>query len=245
MLLFLCLPFIDMKLIEPSAEIVYCPPYDSTTSIVEKAIRTCYKSTEAEHLVEREKLIRERIKEGHLSTLEHVSMTVRLITGRGTANELVRHRMASYSQESTRYCNYGRDRFSNEISVIRPFWLRRDKYEKYLQRGTVEEGCDKIFKWMESIQIAEARYLELTRIDGVPAQQARGILPLDLKTEIIMTANFREWRHVFELRVLGTTGSPHPDIRLLLEPLLADLQEHQPVFFQDLIIPRDGNLSPA
>jgi thymidylate synthase (FAD) len=250
-----------MQLIEPSARIVSIPEYEHALNTVEAAIRVCKKSHISLDIQSKENLIRKVIEAGHLSTVEHVSVTVHLVTGRGTTHELVRHRIASFSQESSRFCLYSNDKFGSEISAIRPYWFSRKEWEIYLahvQNGVTDFSVNgdisylqPIDNWYKSIVQAEHAYMQLTTVNQklidpdcndllLPAQAARGILPTDLKTEIIMTANIRQWRHVFNLRVLGITGIPHPDIKLLLEPLLTKFKEQLPVFFEDMTLPSHG-----
>lgn len=183
---------------------------------VELAGRTCYKSEGAiggeSHLAFARMIVRNQ----HFSVIEHVSMSVRLVTSRGVTHELVRHRMASFSQESTRYCNYAKDKHGNEITVID-------------RRPSFEHEADRL-EWQGAMEEAERRYMNLVG-RGVSPQVARGVLPIDLKTEIIVTANLREWRHVFELR---TSEAAHPDIRTLMSDLLASFKREVPVIFDDI-----------
>jgi len=215
-----------MRIIDPSFQIETDPTimYGALIAI-EKAGRTCYKSEDrigdqqgAEEFVAR------IMKSGHQSVIEHVNVTVRFITNRGVTHEIVRHRLASYSQESTRYCNYAKDKFGNEITLIRPYWWNHV--------GINEEGDINLAKahWKCAMENAETRYFELLK-SGLPAQAARGVLPNDLKTEIVMTANLREWLHFFRLR---TAAAAHPDLRLLSVPLLAMFRQHIPVIYDDI-----------
>lgn len=238
-----------MKLVEPSYMILSIPDYAHALDVVEAAIRVCKKSPVSTDIGVKEDLVRRIINAGHLSTLEHQSITVHFVTGRGTTHELVRHRIASYSQESSRFCNYSDDKFGEEISVIRPYWFSREEWNEYRKRQDSLEGytpnipverLDQLSRWEYSIECAQSAYLALIDKENVkevpplPAQAARGVLPTDLKTEIIMSANIRQWRYIFELRVLGKTGNPHPDMKLLLKPLLQELQTRLPVFFEEL-----------
>lgn len=183
---------------------------------MEAAGRTCYKS---EHLISDDsapKFIGRIIGSGHHSVIEHATLSVRFICDRGVTHELVRHRLAAYSQESTRYANYSQERFGREISVIRPiFWPRHTPaYES----------------WKAAMEAAESAYLDLLDAGARP-EQARSVLPNSLKTEIVMTANLREWRHVINLR--GSKAA-HPQIREIILPLLDELHVRLPVFFDDL-----------
>ena len=146
-------------------------------------------------------------------------MTVIFTVDRGVSHELVRHRIASFAQESTRYCNYSKDKFGNELTFIKPcFW---------------EEGSDHYNEWLTAMQIAETTYLNMIK-EGVPPEQARAVLPNSLKTEIVVTANMREWRNIFKLRAAGITGKPHPQMLEVMVPLLKLVKEKLPALFEDI-----------
>ena len=203
-----------MKIINQSHEILQFP--EDACKQIETAARTCYKSedkitdTSAPHMVEM------LIKSGHHAMLEHVWMTVRFITDRGISHELVRHRIASFAQESTRYCNYSKNKFGNEITVIRPaFW---------------EEDSKCYREWNIAMILAENHYMRLLR-HGARPEEARGVLPINLKTEIVMTCNMREWRHMLKLRCSKTA---HPSMRALMLPLLVELMDRVPILFNDI-----------
>ena len=137
--------------------------------------------------------------------LIHEYRTFKFVTDRGVSHELVRHRVASFAQESTRYANYSKDKFGSEITVIEPYnWDTMDDVSKELMSGS----------WKN----AEYTYMELLK-NGLQPQQARAVLPNELKTEIVVTASIGEWNHMGDLRLRGTTGSPHPDMKLLMERL--------------------------
>jgi len=153
------------------------------------------------------------LKRGHESVIEHLSLTVRFICNRGVTHELVRHRLAAYTQESTRFCNYSGGEFGEQITVVRPFWI--------------EPGSSQHIHWDQAMRFAEETYLRLLQMDQQP-QQARGVLPIDLKTEIVTTFNLRQWRHFFRMR---TGPEVHPQMRQVTLPLLAHLQLQLPVIF--------------
>ncbi|MFP4348835.1 MAG: FAD-dependent thymidylate synthase [Thermodesulfobacteriota bacterium] len=205
-----------MKIIPPSHEILFMPEGETVLKNIELAGRTCYKS---EHLITEDSarnFIGRIIRSGHHSVIEHMNITVRFICDRGVTHELVRHRLAAYSQESTRYANYSKNRFGNEITVIRPlFW---------------PEGSQAFQDWKSAMETAEKMYMKLLA-DGAKPEEARSVLPNSLKTEIIMTANLREWRHVIGLRC---SGRAHPQIRELILPFLDEVHEKIPVVFDDL-----------
>jgi thymidylate synthase (FAD) len=149
--------------------------------------------------------------------IEHEKITVKIICDRGVTHEIVRHRIASYSQESTRYCNYAQDKFGNELTFIKPcFW---------------EENSEAFSMWYNQMETIERYYLKLISMD-VPPEQARSVLPNSLKTEIVVTMNLREWRHFFKLR---TSKHAHPQMREISVPLLCKMQESLPAVFDDIV----------
>lgn len=188
---------------------------------IEAAARTCYKSEGKIQEGSAAKLVAGLIKSGHEAMLEHASVTVKFVVDRGISHELVRHRLASFAQESTRYCNYSKDNFGSEITFIIPDYL---EYKS--------EGWN---IWKESMKQAEDAYFKMLDF-GLSPQQARAVLPNSLKTEVVMTANLREWRHFFKLRALGTTGKPHPQMLEVVVPLLEDMKNLIPVVFDDLVV---------
>ncbi|WP_027367930.1 FAD-dependent thymidylate synthase [Desulfocurvibacter africanus] len=204
-----------MRIIKPSYEILNLPSRE-TLRILELAGRTCYKSEDKMTPETAEPFIARIVASGHESVIEHASATVRFVCDRGVTHEMVRHRLASYSQESTRYANYAKDRFGSEITVIRPcFW---------------REGSTEYAAWLSAMEAAEQAYLGLIQAGAKP-QEARSVLPNSLKTEIVMSANMREWRHVFRLRC---DTPAHPQIREVMLPLLGEFHERLPVLFADL-----------
>jgi thymidylate synthase (FAD) len=205
-----------MRIIEPSHEILHVPDGEFIIGHLELAARTCYKSEDKITPTSGRDLLRRIVSLGHESVLEHCSLSVRLTCDRGITHEIVRHRLCSFSQESTRYANYGKDRFGREITVIRPFFWAADS--------------DRYAVWLRAMKQAEEAYLTL--IDaGATAQEARSVLPNSLKTEIVVTANIREWRHIFDLRCAAPS---HPQMRQLMLPLLKELHGRVPLVFDDL-----------
>ena len=212
-----------MKIVNASHEVIlpykdWKTAHDTILKMIEKAGRTCYKSEDKITPESASKFVRNIIKHGHEAMLEHASITVRFTVDRGVSHELVRHRVASYAQESTRYCNYSQDKFGNEITVVRPLWLK--------------DGLAKDL-WETACENAEESYFSLLA-EGWTPEEARTVLPNSLKTEVVMTANIREWRHFFRLRALGETGKPHPQMEEVALSLLSDLQIHLPELFEDL-----------
>ena len=198
-----------MKIINASYHIE--TPIDGAEMLkrIEKAGRTCYKSENRITAESAEAFVRKLIERGHESVLEHESITVRFICDRSISHEIVRHRIASFSQESQRYVRYNGD-----IEFINPRMPNAKAYEA----------------WQELCERAEETYKELLSY-GVQPQQARSVLPNSVKTEIVMTANLREWRHFLKLR---TAKAAHPQMRELTVPLLHELQERIPVVFDDI-----------
>jgi thymidylate synthase (FAD) len=188
--------------------------------LIEHAGRTAYKSEDTITLDSYDQFIRGLITHGHEAVIEFGSMMVRLITDRGVSHELVRHRMCSFVQESTRYCNYGQDTFGGEITVIKP-----STWESWTESMRID--------WQDSVRVAESRYLNLLRLGATP-QQARSVLPNSLKTEVCVRANFREWRHIFKLRAISKAA--HPDMRALMMPLYEKCRALLPCVF-DMGVP--------
>lgn len=187
---------------------------------IERCARVCYKSEDRITDDSAEKMVAALIRSGHEAMLEHYSFTVKFICDRGIANELVRHRIASFAQESSRYCCYAKDKFGKELTFINPcFW---------------EPDSDNYARWFHEMDEAEKTYLAMIE-DGATPEQARDILPMSIKTEIVMTANLREWRHFLKLRAEGTTGKPHPQMLEITIPFLKELKQKIPVVFDDIM----------
>jgi len=211
-----------MKIIDPSYKILTPINGHDILRIIEKAGRICYKSEGKISIDSHVDLVKNLIKRGHESVLEHFNITIHFICNRGFSHELVRHRLASYSQESTRYCNYSQEKFGKEITIIKPWWIKN----KGMDGNIIMQNII----WEEAMQDAEKRYFHLLR-RGLAPQEARGVLPIDLKTEIIITTNLREWRHILKLR---TSKAAHPSMRELMIPLLEEFQKRIPVVFGDI-----------
>jgi len=196
-----------MKTVPQSATCLAYTPYP--LQLIERAGRVCYKSESRITLNSAVTFIRMILKRGHESVLEHASATFHIVTDRGISHEIVRHRLASYSQESTRYCNYG----SDDLTFIDPGFRRRDN-----------EEC-----WERSCLAAEEAYKRILQ-HGTP-QWARNVLPNSLKTEIVMTANFREWRHFLRMR-----GAPdaHHQVQDIARMIHDWFSENFPVIVEDL-----------
>lgn len=189
--------------------------------VIVDAGRTCYKSNKLDYTdTEVDSFIRKLISSGHESPLEHLSFTVRFITDRGISHELVRHRLAAFSQESTRYANYSKDKFGNQITCIMPRQLWDDV-------PTLAENVETV---TEAYKAAERAYMDLLA-RGVKPQIARSVLPNGLKTELVMTCNIREWRHILKLRC---DEAAHPEIRYLCKQIYDELKKYHPYFVCDM-----------
>lgn len=209
-----------MKIINASYDILTDISPDGLDELraIELVARTCYKSEYkiTEDGESAKKLVQKLIKNGHEAMLEHNILSVRFIVDRGISHELVRHRLASYAQESTRYCNYSSNQFENGIVFIKPCYFLEDSIQFSV--------------WKSVMHAAEDAYF-LLLYDGYSPQQARCVLPNSLKTEVIMTANYREWRHFFKLR---TAKAAHVQMREVTIPLLKDLKRLIPIIFDDI-----------
>ena len=202
-----------MKAIKQSYEILDEINGEEILKRIEKIARVCYKSEDKMTENSCFKFVKMLVDKGHHAMLEHVSISVKFITNRGVSHELVRHRLASYAQESTRYCNYLKNDFGSEITVIEPV---------YLAKGTRPYN-----NWFNACVLSEVSYFDLLKI-GLTAQEAREVLNNSTKTEIVVTANLREWMTILKLR---TSEQAHPQMRALMLPLLQELQEKLNVIF--------------
>lgn len=205
-----------MKIINPSVEFITPLNGKVIMERLEQCGRVCYKSEDSITDGSAEKFLKGIISRGHEAVLEHCSFTVKFICDRGVSHEIVRHRIAAYCQESTRYCNYSKDKYNNEITVIEPCFL--------------EEGTDGYLYWETACEAAERAYFTL--LDwGCSPQEARAVLPNSLKTEVVMTADIREWRHFLKLRC---SKAAHPQMREVAIQLLAMCDERMPELFNDI-----------
>lgn len=202
-----------MKLVSPSFEILNPPKREDVLRHLELCGRVCYKSEDKMTEDSASRMVKMLIERGHESPIEHFSISVRIICDRGVSHEWVRHRVASYSQESTRYCNYGNAKFGSEISFIRPYFAK--------------EGEPLFEEWKKAMVNAERAYFALLE-NGAKPEDARSVLPNSLKTEFICTMNLREWRHFFSLRC---APAAHPAMREIAIPLRDAFRELLPELF--------------
>jgi len=200
-----------MKIVEQSWEWVQKPALP--LQIIELAGRTCYKSESMITEDSSKKFVKMILKRGHESVIEHISASVRFITDRGVTHEMVRHRLCAFSQESTRYVNYK----SDDIQFIKPVWY---------DNSTVAEQS----VWDNSCKTSEADYKLLSKLGWTP-EKARSVLNNSLKTEIVVTCNVREWRHIFKLR---TGKAAHPQMRRLMMPCLDGFKQEIPIVFDSI-----------
>jgi thymidylate synthase (FAD) len=203
-----------MKIIKAGYEIM--TPIDGMEVLkhIERIGRVCYKSENRITDDSCRTFVKSLIVRGHEAMIEHFSFTVKFICDRGVSHEIVRHRIAAFAQESTRYCNYGNS--DNGCTFIEPcFWLK---------------GGNAYEDWLGACRGSEIVYLDLLKMGATP-QEARSVLPNSLKTEVVMTANLREWRHFFKLR---TANTAHPQMREITRPLLDELKGLIPEVFDDI-----------
>ena len=204
-----------MKLIEPSIE-VQSFNGEQIMKNIEQACRTCYRSEDKISNESYKTLLKNCITRGHESVMEHEKITVRMVCDIGVYKDLTRHRIASFSIESTRYCNYGKDKFDNEIKFIKPC--------------NIDEDSDLYAFWEHTMRRIEMNYLYMAEHGATP-DQMRMILPHSTAAEVCMTANIREWRHILDLRTKKMT---HPSIRQILIPLLLLFKTEMPELFGDI-----------
>lgn len=213
-----------MKAIYPSYEILRPQKLDEASKLaiykaIERAGRNCYRSEWKMTDDSAARFVKNMVRNGHHAMLEFADMTVLFTADRGITHELVRHRVASYAQESTRYCNY---RKFSEVKFICPSEI-----------FTGEHKAELLEEWAQACTEAEQHYLKMLMLGATP-EQARTVLNTSLASNIVIKANMREWRHIFELRALGISGKPHPQMREIMVPLLKEVAEFMPELFGDI-----------
>ena len=218
-----------MRTVEASVEFINPPEYAVVLDTIEKVGRTCYKS---EHLITEdsaEGFVRRLIQRGHEAMIEHGSVTMRFINDRGVSHEEVRHRIASFGQESTRYCNYSKDKFDGEVTYIDI--ERGMELDSTVSKLPFEVKLAIIHEWMVACLDAERHYMRMLELGATP-QIARSVLNNSTKTELCITMNFREWRHFIRLR---NDPTAHPQMREVAQQALDMLYEKYPVFFEEFV----------
>lgn len=218
-----------MKIIKPELHI---PVYDGIKIMknIEKACRTCYRSEDKITDDSYKKLISNCITRGHESVLEHEKITIRMVCDVGCYKDLTRHRIASFSIESTRYCNYNKDKFGNEIKFIEPIFYENRHPDEYDDIKDVRNAL-KTEYWVTCMENIEASYMRMNQIQGITPDELRMLLPHSTAAEVTMTANIREWKHILTLRASKHT---HPSIQQLMIPLLLDFKKQMPEIFNSV-----------
>ena len=204
-----------MKIIEPE---VYIQKYDGIKIMknIEKACRTCYRSEGKITEDSYKQLLKNCINRGHESVLEHEKITVKLICDIGVYKDITRHRIASFSIESTRYCNYSKDKFNNEINFIQPC--------------NIDEDSDLYCFWKHALERIELDYIHMANNKATP-DQMRMILPHSTAAEVTMTANIREWKHILSLRC---SKGAHPAVQQVMIPILLNFKQNMNEIFEDV-----------
>ena len=210
-----------MRLVEPWIKV---ENFDGVKIMkrIERACRTCYRSEDKISEESYKNLLTNCLNRGHESVLEHEKITVRIYSDIGTYKDLTRHRFASFSVESTRYCSYNKDKYGNEIAVVNPVYM---------------EDKEVFETWKKAIEDMEKAYMKMKEL-GASTDMCREILPHSTAAEYTMTANIREWKHILELR---TTNHVHPAIRQVLIPLLLLFKEQMPEIFGDIEYDKEFN----
>lgn len=203
-----------MRLVEPWIKV---ENFDGVKIMkrIERACRTCYRSEDKISEESYKNLLTNCLNRGHESVLEHEKITVRIYSDIGTYKDLTRHRFASFSVESTRYCSYNKDKYGNEIAVVNPVYM---------------EDKEVFETWKKAIEDMEKAYMKMKEL-GASTDMCREILPHSTAAEYTMTANIREWKHIFELRA---NNHVHPAIRQVMIPLLKYFKEQMPDIFADI-----------
>ena len=214
-----------MRLIKPSIEFIWVT--ENPLQIIERAGRTCYKSEERIAPESAARFVKMLIDNEHEAMIEHASASYRFICDRGVTHEIVRHRLFSFAQESTRYCNY-----KDEVAFIIPPWVSRINEGSFTKKDLTDKDLSSSFDepsriWLQNMLNQEQVYNKLIELGWQP-QQARSVLPASLKTEIVITGNLRQWRQFFKLRC---DKSAHPQAREVAYLALKDIKARIPVVF--------------
>lgn len=206
-----------MRIIDPSHSWIQLPTRGTVYSMIAAAMRNCYRAELNAMPATDEEMVEKAIKRGHLSVIEFATASVNIICDRGVSHELVRHRIAGFAQESTRYCNYSGEKFGRELTFIRPSWAHGPNIE------------DNPFyqDWLAHMFVCEKTYMNMLD-HGASPQEARAVLPNSLATKIAVTANMREWGHIFKMRC---DMPAHPDMRHSMNPILIDMVAAYPTIF--------------
>lgn len=218
-----------MKIIEPKI-IVESKDYVKLMKNLERACRTCYRSEDKIVEGSYKTLLKNCINRGHESILEHEKITIQMICDIGVYKDLTRHRHASFSIESTRYCNYGKDKFDNEIKFIEPVFYKESWTDRNYEGSAMDIDEQKSMIWHNTMESIEENYMTMSKIGCTP-DQMRMILPHSTAALVTMTANIREWKHILELRA---NNHAHPSVQQIMIPLLLYFKEKMPEIFSDI-----------
>lgn len=207
-----------VKIVEPSVEIITELNGDKILKTIERAARTCYKTEDniSEDTESAKKMISKLIEMGHTAMIEFADVHVILTADTGVLKDLTRHRHCSFAVESTRYCNYSKGKFGNEITVIKPC--------------NIEEGTKEYDLWLDCMNNIETTYNQMAEL-GCKPDQLRMLLPHSLKCNINLKANVREWRHIFSLRC---AKAAHPSVQEIMKMVLVEFHKQIPILFDDL-----------
>ena len=207
-----------VKIVEPSVEIITEINGDKILKTIERAARTCYKTEDniSEDASSAKKMISKLIEMGHTAMIEFADVHVILTADTGVLKDLTRHRHCSFAVESTRYCNYSKGKFGNEITVIKPC--------------NIEEGSKEYDLWLDCMNNIETTYNQMAEL-GCKPDQLRMLLPHSLKCNINLKANVREWRHIFSLRC---AKAAHPSVQEIMKMVLVEFHKQIPILFDDL-----------
>ena len=208
-----------MKIIDPTFEYISAPTRVAAYEIIATAMRNCYRAELNAMPATDEEMVEKAMKKRHLSLLEFIDVSVNITCDRGVTHELVRHRLCSFAQESTRYCNYSGEKFGRELTFVYPWWT--------CNAGSALDS-NKYAIWEDAMRTAEARYMQMLD-EGGSAQEARSVLPNSLAAKIAVKANLREWIHIFRMRC---DTPAHPDMRVTMIPILVSMLDLYPVVFQ-------------
>lgn len=218
-----------MKIIEPLIEVENFNGIQIMKNI-ERACRTCYRSEDKITDTSYQNLLKNCINRGHESVLEHEKISIRMTCDLGVYKDLTRHRIASFSIESTRYCNYGKDKFDNELKFIRPVYYVESWKDRNYEGSAMSLEENKSAIWYRTMEEIESNYIDMSKLGCTP-DEMRMLLPHSIAAEVCMTANIREWKHILSLR---TTNHVHPSIQQLMIPLLLKFKEEMPEIFDTI-----------
>lgn len=205
-----------VKIVEPSAEIITPLDGDAILKHLELCARNCYKSEDKITHDSAVKMIKKLLELGHEAMIEHFNVTIKMTCDLGVYKDITRHRHVSYAIESTRYCNYSKGKYGSELTMIAPC--------------NIEKGTPEYKLWLETMETIEKNYNAMAAL-GCKADQLRMLLPHSIKADVIMTANLREWRHIFKLRC---APAAHPSVQQVMKMLLRQMKSAIPVLFDDI-----------